>query len=184
MACSASEAARLLHRSVLLCKVEAVRVVTLFRSSHILLDPQWRPPCWYAGHVARFYSINMLLAPVLTRLKSGNDRCNVDQAGTTSDCSNGWDFLSDRIYPVLIDGGWKTRGKRERKLAALHHGAGGSVKRPPMRRDEKLSIWQELRESRVIWLQVLNWHSFSSYYLRALPGERALTFKGADEWLY
>lgn len=172
MAHSVSEAARLLHRSVLLCKVEAVRVVTLFRSSHILLDPQWRPPCWHAGHVARIHSINVLLAPVLTCLKSGNDRCDVDQAGTVSDCSNGWDFLSDRIYQVVMDGGWKTRGRLERKLAALLWGW-GAVKRPPMRQEEKLGIWQELRESRVIWLQVLNWHSFSSYYLRAFPGERA-----------
>lgn len=53
----------------------------------------------------------------------------------------------------------------------------GSVKCPPMKRYEELNIWQELRELRVIWLQVLNWHSFSSYYLRTFPRERALTFK-------
>lgn len=120
-----------LHWSVLLCKGEAVRVATLFRSSHILLDPQWRPPCWQAGHLARIHSTNALLAPFLARLMPGNDRCSVDQAGTVSDCSNGWDFLSDRIYPVVMDGVWKTRGRWERKLAALHHG--GSVKCPPTR---------------------------------------------------
>lgn len=84
MARSASEAVRLLHRSVLLCKVEAVRAAPLFRKSHIRLHPQRRPPCWLPGHVARSHSTNVLLAPFLTRLVPGNDRCSVDQAGTAA----------------------------------------------------------------------------------------------------
>lgn len=38
-----------------------------------------------------------------------------DQAGTVSDCLNGWDFQSDRIYPVMMDGGESTGERKESK---------------------------------------------------------------------
>lgn len=49
----------------------------------------------------------------------------------------------------------------------------------------ELGIWQGLRELRVIWLQVLNQHSFPCYYLRTLPGESEQEpSQAADEWLH
>lgn len=150
-----------------------------------LPGPQRRPTCawWRAGHGAHVHprhAFGSLLQDlnarkwqvwVWTRLVSV---WLLRQLGLSVwqdlPSSDGW-WLENR----------EEKGKWERKLTNCIT-PWGSVKCPPMKQCEKLRIWQELRELRVIWLQVLDWHSFSSYYLGILPWERALTFK-SSRWM-
>lgn len=44
------------------------------------------------------------LGPLPHKLNAGKlTGARVDQAGAVSDCLNGWDFPSDRIYPIMTD---------------------------------------------------------------------------------
>lgn len=100
--------------------------LNLFRSSSILPGPRLRPHCvcWQAGHIAHIHSINVLLAPFLTRWMPGSDRCTGRR---------GWHsvWLFERLglsfwQDLLSDDRWglehrKEKGKRERKLTVLHH---------------------------------------------------------------
>ena len=56
----------------------------------------------YWAHCLHLFHAFSLGPPFLTSWMLGSDR--VDQAGSVSDCLNGWDFPSDRIYLVVMDG--------------------------------------------------------------------------------
>lgn len=70
------------------------------------------------------YSINFLSAPFSHKLNDKSDRCTGRPGCLVSDCLNGWDFASDRIYLVMMDGAKAQQREREgrKEPTALYHG--------------------------------------------------------------